>query len=193
MDDAQTRHHVPCTLLCPIMGIYYSPFTHHFLPMICQIIRPCLACFGSYLLAHSQYEGHTCWVLFPAEFSEYFIVGEWFGQAVDADITEIEDASYFHTFSETTVGKVVEGEVSHFDKEFRTRVLTTPLPTHLCCFLLPALLINQHCHRKDQGMGGYRQRSLRGNPQTYIAHTQTLSCKATMSHRPLASHLLLCL
>ena len=37
-------------------------------------------------------------------------MGEWFGQAVDADIAEIEDASYFHTFSKTTVGKVVEGE-----------------------------------------------------------------------------------
>ena len=37
-------------------------------------------------------------------------MGEWFGQAVHADIVEIEDASYFNTFSETTVGEFVEGE-----------------------------------------------------------------------------------
>ena len=77
--------------------------------MICQILRPVLACFGSYLLTLSQHEGHTRWILCPAEFSEYFIVGKWFGQAVGADIMEIEDAN-FDTFSETTVGKVVEGE-----------------------------------------------------------------------------------
>ena len=32
-------------------------------------------------------------------------MGEWFGQAVDADIVEIEDARYFDSFSETTVGR----------------------------------------------------------------------------------------
>ena len=52
-------------------------------------------------------------------------MGELFGQAVLTDIVEIEDASYFDTFSETTVGKVVEGEdiwqVSHFDKVFRIK------------------------------------------------------------------------
>ena len=70
--------------------------------MIFVKLHPFLACFGSYILAHSQHEGHTCWVVVPAEFSEYFIGGERFGQAVDADIVEVEDASYFDTFSETT-------------------------------------------------------------------------------------------
>ena len=35
---------------------------------------------------------------------------EWSDQAVDGDIVEIEDARYFYMISETTVGKVVEGE-----------------------------------------------------------------------------------
>ena len=37
-------------------------------------------------------------------------MGEWLGQAVDANIVEIENARYFDTFSETTVGQVVEGK-----------------------------------------------------------------------------------
>ena len=78
--------------------------------MIFIKFRPFLAYFGGYILAHCQHEGHTRRVLFPTEFSEYFIVGEWFGQTVDADIVEIEDARYFDTFPKTTVGKVVEDE-----------------------------------------------------------------------------------
>ena len=37
-------------------------------------------------------------------------MGEWFSQAVHADIMEIEDASYFDMFSETIISEVVEGE-----------------------------------------------------------------------------------
>jgi hypothetical protein len=71
-------------------------------------------------------------------------VGEWFGQAVHAEIVEIEDASYFDIFSETAVGKVVEGEdiwpSESFRQVFRTKVLTTPLPTYLWLFLLSPLM-----------------------------------------------------
>ena len=159
--------------------------------MICQILRPCLACFGSYSLAHSQHEGHTRWVLFSTKFFEYFIgrVGQWFSQAVFADVVEIEDARYFYTFSETIISKVVENEdmarwvIS--TKAFTTKVLTTLLPTHLCRFLLSALLINWYS-LQDHGMQGYRQRPLRENLQTYIAHSQTPSCKSPMNMRPLA-------
>ena len=121
LDDAQTRHHVPCTLLCPIVAIDYSLVAHHFLPMTCQILRPLLAFFGSYILTLSQHESHTRWVLFPAEFSKHFIVGEWFGQAVDANIMEIEDVN-FDMFSETTGGKVVEGEDIWPGESFRQSI-----------------------------------------------------------------------
>ena len=46
-------------------------------------------------------------------------MGEWLGQAVDADIQEIENASYFDMSSETTAGKVVEGEDIWLGKSFR--------------------------------------------------------------------------
>ena len=46
-------------------------------------------------------------------------MGEWLGQAVDADIVEIEDARYFDTFSEPAVGKVVEGEDVWLGESFR--------------------------------------------------------------------------
>ena len=72
--------------------------------MIGQLLLPLLAYCGPYFLAHSQHENHTLRVLVPAELSEYFIVGEWFGQAVVGDIVEIEDASYFDMFPETTDG-----------------------------------------------------------------------------------------
>ena len=136
LDDAQTRHHVPCTLLCPIVAIDYSLVTHHSLPMICEILRPVLAFFGSYILTHSQHEGHTRWILCPAEFSEYFIMGKWFGPAVDADIMEIEDVN-FDMFSETTVGKVVVGEDIWPSESFRQSIQdwsTHASFTHLLIF-----------------------------------------------------------
>ena len=117
LDDAQTPHHVPCTLLCPIMGVDCGTYTHQFLPMIFIKLRSLLAQFRSYILAHCQHEGHTRRVLFPTEFSEYFIVGEGFGQAVDADIVEIEDVRYFDTFSKTT-----EGEDIRQGKSFRRSI-----------------------------------------------------------------------
>ena len=98
---------------------------------------------------------------------------------------ELEDASYFDIFSETTVGKVVEGEDrwplagESFRQSLQDDLLTIPLPTCLCCFLLAALM-DWLCLRKEQGTREYRQRSHLGNPQTHITHTQTLSCKATM-------------
>ena len=48
-------------------------------------------------------------------------MGEWFGQAVDADIVEIEDAN-FDMFSETTVGKVVESEDISPGESFRQSI-----------------------------------------------------------------------
>jgi hypothetical protein len=59
--------------------------------------------------------------------------------------------------------------------KYRTKVLTTPLPTHLCLFLLSALLMDWHCHQ-DQGTVGYRQRPLRGNPpsQTYSTYGKSV-------------------
>ena len=48
-------------------------------------------------------------------------MGKWFGQAVGADIMEIEDAN-FDTFSETTVGKVVEGEDIQPGEPFRQSI-----------------------------------------------------------------------
>ena len=136
LDDAQTCHHVPCTLLCPIVAIDYSLVTHHFLPMICQILRPVLAFFESNFLTHSQHQSHTRWVLFPTEFSEYLIAGKWFGQAVDADIMEIEDVK-FDMFSETTGGKVVVGEDIWPGESFRQSIQdwsTHASFTHLLIF-----------------------------------------------------------
>ena len=78
-----------------------------------------MVCYGMYTLAHGQHEGYTRRVLLPAEFSEYFIVGEWFGQAVHADILEIENASYFGMISKTTIGKVIEGEDMWLGQSFR--------------------------------------------------------------------------
>ena len=49
-------------------------------------------------------------------------MGGWLEQAVDADIVEIENASYFNTSSETTVGKVVEGEDIWLGKSFRQSI-----------------------------------------------------------------------
>ena len=72
--------------------------------MIGQILLPLLAYCGLYFLALSQHENHTLRVLVPAELSGYFIVGEWFHQAVGGDIVEIEDASYFDMFPKTTHG-----------------------------------------------------------------------------------------
>ena len=122
LDDAQTRHHIPCTLLSPIVGIDCSLFTHHSLPMIFIKLLPFLVCCGRYILAHSQHEGHTRWVVFPAEFFKYFVVGEWFGQVVAADVVEIENASHFVSSSEATVGNVVEGEDIWLGKSFRQSI-----------------------------------------------------------------------
>ena len=47
---------------------------------------------------------------------------EWFHKAVDADVVEIENASYFDMFFATTVGKVVEGEDIWLGKSFRQSI-----------------------------------------------------------------------
>ena len=77
--------------------------------MICEILCPFLVNVRSYILAHGQHEAHTCCIIFPEKFSEYFISGEWFSQAVGDDMVEIEDAGYFYMFSKTMVqvGKFV--------------------------------------------------------------------------------------
>ena len=43
---AQSRHNIPCTLHCPIVGTDYSVFAHLFLPTSCQILSPVLTCRG---------------------------------------------------------------------------------------------------------------------------------------------------
>lgn len=110
LDDAQTRYYLPRTLLCAIVGIDSSPFTHQLLPTNCQILHPFLVCCGRCILALGKHEGHARWVLGPAECSEYSI-GRWLiDPADDADIAEVEDARYFYMFSETTIGRVVEDD-----------------------------------------------------------------------------------
>ena len=88
-----------------MMAIDCSTTAHHCLPMICQKLLPNPTCFRIYILAHSQYEDHVCWVLDATELFKYLIVGEWFGQTIVTEIVEVEDASYFDMFSEATVGK----------------------------------------------------------------------------------------
>ena len=44
------------------------------------------------------------------------------GQAVDADVLEIENASHFDSFSEATIGNVVEGEDIWLGKSFRQSI-----------------------------------------------------------------------
>ena len=47
---------------------------------------------------------------------------EWFHKAVDADVVEIENASYFDTSSEATIGNVVESEDIWLGKSFRQSI-----------------------------------------------------------------------